>query len=76
MTDNKKVFQCVLCAKPVKEYGNNASPIFPADKCCDNCNDTFVIPARLLNTSMGRDKHSPDYRKEWGEFLKELNKEK
>lgn len=40
---------CVLCGKPFSEFGNNPEPLKPYDtgKCCNFCNDTKVIPARM-----------------------------
>ena len=40
---------CCLCHKPIIGYGNNPWPIStnPEDRCCDVCNYTKVIPARL-----------------------------
>ena len=43
---------CVICNKeiPVKQggwsEGNNAHPVADG-RCCDKCNNTHVIPARL-----------------------------
>ena len=44
-----KVKICVLCGEPFEGYGNNPEPCKPysAGKCCDSCNMTKVIPARL-----------------------------
>ena len=45
-----KKFKCCLCSKEVECYGNNPSPIQTQnedDKCCDECNFTKVIPARI-----------------------------
>lgn len=38
--------KCVICNKEYEGYGNNAEPIAKG-MCCDNCNITYVIPARL-----------------------------
>jgi len=44
--------ECVLCNRdmPVQasgwELGNNAEPVV-AGRCCDDCNWTYVIPARI-----------------------------
>lgn len=38
--------KCVICNKEYEGYGNNAEPIAKG-MCCDNCNTTYVIPARL-----------------------------
>ncbi len=46
----EKVFKCCLCGKSFTGYGNNP---YPVDKdlehrCCDVCNVTKVLPARVL----------------------------
>jgi hydrogenase maturation factor HypF (carbamoyltransferase family) len=42
---NKRI--CVLCKKDYKEFGNNAYPLAEG-QCCDKCNNSKVIPRRLL----------------------------
>lgn len=43
---NAKMY-CCLCGDKVKDgIGNNAHPILDG-RCCDRCNATRVIPARL-----------------------------
>jgi hypothetical protein len=37
---------CDICGKPYQGYGNNPAPL-PGERCCDTCNWTVVIPARL-----------------------------
>lgn len=39
---------CVLCDKEFNEWGNNAQPVAEG-QCCDVCNDTRVLPARVAN---------------------------
>ena len=41
---------CSICQEPYSGYGNNPEPVKPASKgqCCDTCNHTEVIRARLL----------------------------
>lgn len=48
LTEAKEQF-CCICGEPVGEYGNNPEPFMSAEngKCCDGCNQKFVIPARL-----------------------------
>ena len=47
-----KVGQCCLCQQPYEQYGNNPWPLVPDDdisRCCNDCNITKVVPARLLS---------------------------
>lgn len=53
MTDNK----CCICGEIFKGYGNNPQGALdknwkpkkfkPEDRCCDTCNEKFVIPGRI-----------------------------
>ncbi len=49
----KKGFVCCLCKNKCmgwgdnNEYGNNPAPLKHKGECCDTCNDTKVIPARI-----------------------------
>ena len=38
---------CVLCGKHINGHGNNPAPLADEGKCCDECNKTKVIPARM-----------------------------
>ena len=38
---------CCICGCEFAEFGNNPDP-FPGEKCCDDCNDRFVVPARIM----------------------------
>jgi len=43
-------FKCCLCGEEVEGYGNDPSPIPTEnenDECCDVCNLTKVVPARM-----------------------------
>jgi hypothetical protein len=43
-------FKCCLCGKLSEGFGNNPDPLpslNDSDECCDECNGTKVIPARL-----------------------------
>jgi|694.fasta_scaffold27486_11 hypothetical protein len=40
-------FDCCVCHKQVKQFGNNALPI-KQGKCCNRCNEMFVIPVRAM----------------------------
>jgi len=37
---------CCLCTEFIRGYGNNAEPV-RVGRCCDKCNATKVIPARM-----------------------------
>lgn len=42
---------CCLCPGPYHNHGHNPWPLVPDDddfsRCCDTCNTTKVVPARL-----------------------------
>lgn len=39
---------CCICGKEFDGYGNNPYPYTDEDGvCCDECNMTYVIPARI-----------------------------
>lgn len=46
-------FNCCLCGEESRgwgkmlQFGNNPSPLKEEGECCDICNTTKVIPARL-----------------------------
>jgi hypothetical protein len=37
---------CSICQRVFTEFGNNAQPV-NAGRCCDECNNAVVIPARI-----------------------------
>lgn len=41
---------CCICGKEYTGWGNNPYPVDKREdaRCCDVCNDTQVIPARLV----------------------------
>ena len=43
--------KCDICGKMFEGYGNNPAPL-EGKVCCDNCNKTYVIPARLKQLKM------------------------
>jgi len=44
----KDYYKCCICGKEERGYGNNPDPVDSHEKkCCDDCNDTVVIPARI-----------------------------
>lgn len=46
----EKVIKCCLCGKSFTGYGNNPYPVDknPEHRCCDICNVTKVLPARVI----------------------------
>ena len=44
MAEQAKI--CSICKKEYFGWGNNAQPVNDG-RCCDDCNTTAVIPARL-----------------------------
>lgn len=54
MPDPITIIECCFCKKDVGKYGNNPEPLFkyPA-KCCDTCNMTKVIVARIQQLQSG-----------------------
>ena len=38
---------CCICEKPFKGFGHSPRPLAEDGCCCDTCNYTKVIPARL-----------------------------
>ena len=40
---------CCICGKTFEGWGNNPYPVVKDEdaRCCDDCNATYVIPARL-----------------------------
>ena len=41
-----EILVCSICRENYTGYGNNAQPVNDG-RCCDFCNNTVVIPARL-----------------------------
>ena len=39
--------KCCICGKEFYGYGNNPEPIQSEGRCCDDCNEKYVIPARF-----------------------------
>jgi hypothetical protein len=40
--------ECVICGESFVGFGNNPAPIKEEGQCCETCNDTVVVPFRLL----------------------------
>lgn len=43
-------FKCCICDGTFNGYGNNPWPVVEDKnaRCCDQCNETKVIPARIV----------------------------
>lgn len=42
--------ECCICGKEFEGYGNNPYPVCKGedDRCCDECDAMYVIPARIV----------------------------
>lgn len=40
---------CCLCGDKYARYGHNPAPLgsVETERCCDTCNDIFVVPVRM-----------------------------
>ena len=43
----KSKYKCVICGNEYEGMGNNPTPIKEHGKCCDECNENYVLPARI-----------------------------
>lgn len=43
--DNSR--KCCICGKRINGYGNNPAPVKDEGVCCDRCNNTIVLAARI-----------------------------
>ena len=59
-------YQCCICENQFSGYGHNPQPVDDTEgaRCCDRCNSSVVIPARLKNYILGSE--SPDKEDAWG----------
>lgn len=46
---------CSICQRPYTGFGNNAWPVNEG-RCCDACNSEVVIPARIAQMSLRKEK--------------------
>ena len=44
---------CSICCEQYHEFGNNAEPVNDG-RCCNYCDDSVVIPARIALAEMNR----------------------
>ena len=45
---------CCICGKEFKGWGNNPWPVRNEGECCDECNDSVVLSARLREMMGGK----------------------
>lgn len=49
--DRRETYICCLCGKEKEGFGNNPYPLCKENdfesRCCDDCNISLVIPARI-----------------------------
>ena len=59
-------YQCCICENHFSGYGHNPQPVDDTEgaRCCDRCNSSVVIPARLKNYILGSE--SSDKEDAWG----------
>ena len=53
MEDYKETGICCICGKEYTHWGNNALPVKDG-RCCDECNATEILQARLDNIQNGK----------------------
>lgn len=52
--------KCAICGKEIEsKFGNNPYPVRTDEdaRCCDKCNEAFVIPSRISLMYTPRNKH-------------------
>lgn len=50
----KEPLVCCICGKKIEgQWGNNPSPVKSEGKCCDDCNNSVVLSARLFGLRSG-----------------------
>lgn len=49
MKQDKKLptFKCCICGQKFTGYGNNPYPVKEKGRCCDECDNSVVIPTRI-----------------------------
>lgn len=50
--------ECSICGEEYRGFGNNADPINNG-RCCEGCNATKVIPARIKESLKTNDNTKP-----------------
>lgn len=60
MTKTPRTGVCSICNKIYDNWGNNPSPLGRIeDRCCNDCNYQFVIPARLKRIAQNTTQLTP-----------------
>ena len=54
MGNSKGQHDCVICGVNFTGYGHNPAPVSYKGRCCDSCNSSEVIPARIKNVTSGK----------------------
>lgn len=52
--------KCAICGKEIEsKFGNNPYPVRTDEdaRCCNKCNEAFVIPSRISLVRIPREKH-------------------
>lgn len=49
--------KCCICGKEIIGFGNNPWPVKDSGYCCDECNSTVVIRARIEMLVKGENKN-------------------
>ena len=44
---NNQQYTCCICSKDCVGWGNNPEPVYNCGRCCDECNQSAVLPARI-----------------------------
>ena len=47
--------KCVICGHGFEGYGNDPRPVKYHGQCCDACNNSAVIPARIFLMRMAEE---------------------
>ena len=66
---NKQKLNCSLCGNEIKKtpmgwaLGNNPHPLMKNenDRCCDECNENYVLPTRVILLQLSHKPESKDW---------------
>ena len=47
LTEAKDEEVCCICGEPLEGHGNKPEPYKHEGRCCDACQNKFVLPARM-----------------------------